>query len=164
MDAITLYTVSAGALLLAGLLGSCFFRSIQSHLLLSILVKCRNFLFLPLIYPRLRFLSPIALSTPLLYALYCGGNIACILYQVSSWEEAGIRSATLAVVNLTFLLSVIPLDLFSNLFNISLHSNIFAHRLVSSLVYCQSAFHLAITLSRQRFQSNNWEQLTGLIV
>ena len=33
--------------------------------------------------------------------------IACIVYQVSSWEEAGLRSATLAVVNLTFLLSVI---------------------------------------------------------
>ncbi len=161
MDPITIYSVSAGALLLAALLSSCFFQSIKSHLLLF--VKCQNFLCLPLIYTRLRFLS-IAISTALLYVLYCGGNIACIVYQVSSWEEAGLRSATLAVVNLVFLLSAIPLDLLSNLFNISLRCNIFAHRLVSNVVYCQSAFHLAIALSRQRFQSNNPEQVTGLVV
>ena len=107
-----------------------------------------------LIYPgclhRGRFVNRWNRLDIVFLALYLGANIACVVAPLRGIEQAGLRSGTLAIINIILLFASPYLSLLADVLGLSLESCRRLHSSVGSTTILLSAFHAAVGAAVKR--------------
>lgn len=163
-SALNIYGVVAGGILAV----LCVIRAAAS---LSIWARFMNafvnqHLALPYLVRRHRLFGPWSRGSVLLHLSYITVNVFLVFFGDSSLTSAGRRAGSLALINLTFLLSAMHLSFLADCLGITLRDCKRLHRAVGWTAVNLQAFHIAVAVlvSRVEFPILEPKNLAATIV
>ncbi|PGG99139.1 hypothetical protein AJ80_09403 [Polytolypa hystricis UAMH7299] len=119
-----------------------------------------------IIYPvfirQRRFFGPFTRFHLLLLTVFWAFSISCTLVGIQSMADARLRTGTMSVINLTFLLVSQP-SLVADSLGLSLDSYLKAHGAVAWMAFIQALAHVAISMKMEGLSVRGTSQLHGIL-
>jgi hypothetical protein len=141
------YGIAASSLLIILLISNILRHTAKVRR--NITLCCYKHLTYPYLLDRHLLIGPWTRASIIIQLTYLSANVVCICLQSSTFTEAGLHSASLALINLIPLLAGPHLGFLADAFGFSLESYRSIHRSAGWMFIVLVVFHISMALIHQ---------------